>query len=53
MDIIVSLILVFLTGVAGAFIGSMVGGGGLLTIPVLIFLGLRICIICCCNHICS
>lgn len=35
-----SLLAVFVTGVAASTIGAMVGGGSLLSIPVLIFLGL-------------
>jgi uncharacterized protein len=31
----------FLTGIAGGFIGGVTGGAGVLSIPVLIFLGLR------------
>ena len=40
MQIIISLILVFLVGILASFIGSMVGGGGLINIPFLIFMGL-------------
>ena len=39
MDFII-LILVFLVGVLAAFIGVIAGGGGLISIPMLIFLGL-------------
>lgn len=39
MDII-SLIGIFIIGVIAAFIGSMVGSGGLLSVPFLIFVGL-------------
>jgi uncharacterized membrane protein YfcA len=35
-----SLTAVFLVGVAASVIGTMVGGGSLLSIPLLIFLGL-------------
>jgi uncharacterized membrane protein YfcA len=35
-----TLILVFLIGVAASFVGAMVGGGSLLSIPFLIFVGL-------------
>jgi len=40
MNDISSLILVFLVGLAASVIGSMVGGGSLLSIPTLILLGL-------------
>lgn len=40
MPEIVTLVLVFLVGAVASFFGSMVGGGSLLSIPFLIFLGL-------------
>lgn len=40
MPEIITFILVFLVGVVASFFGSMVGGGSLLSIPFLIFLGL-------------
>lgn len=40
MEEVVKLILVFGAGVFAAFIGAMVGSGGLISIPLLIFLGL-------------
>lgn len=40
MNEMIELLLVYLIGVAVSFIGSMVGGGGLLSIPLLVFLGL-------------
>ena len=40
MSHVVNYILVFFVGVAAAVIGAMVGGGSLLSIPVLILLGL-------------
>lgn len=39
MDLI-TLLLVFIAGLVAGFIGTTVGGGGLISIPVLIFLGL-------------
>ena len=36
----ISLLYVFLAGLVGAFFGTNVGGGGLLTYPVLVFVGL-------------
>jgi len=39
MDLLI-IIITFLIGVASAFIGSIVGGGGLISIPFLMFLGL-------------
>jgi uncharacterized membrane protein YfcA len=35
-----TLLLVFLIGVAAAVVGAMVGGGSLLSIPFLLFVGL-------------
>ncbi len=40
MPEVINLILVFVVGVVASFFGSMVGGGSLLSIPFLIFLGL-------------
>lgn len=40
MTEIILLVLIFFIGIASGFIGSMVGGGGLISIPFLIFLGL-------------
>ena len=34
------IIIVFITGLFGGFMGSQAGGGGILTLPVLLFLGL-------------
>jgi len=39
---LISLILVFLIGILGSFVGSMVGSGGLLIIPFLMFVGLPV-----------
>lgn len=39
MDII-TIFVVFFLGIAVSFIGVIVGGGGLISIPILIFLGL-------------
>ncbi len=40
MDLFLTLVLVFLIGLCASFIGSFVGGAGLLSIPSLMFLGL-------------
>ena len=40
MELYLALILVFLVSIFASFFGAMVGGGGLITIPLLIFLGL-------------
>lgn len=40
MELYIALISVFLIGFIASFVGSMVGSGGLLTIPFLIFVGL-------------
>ncbi|MFH1409188.1 MAG: sulfite exporter TauE/SafE family protein [Nanoarchaeota archaeon] len=37
---LIQLILIFVVGFGASFIGSIVGGGGLVTIPLLIFIGL-------------
>ncbi|MFH1409189.1 MAG: sulfite exporter TauE/SafE family protein [Nanoarchaeota archaeon] len=37
---LISLILVFLIGLSASFLGSIVGGGGLISIPLLILMGL-------------
>ena len=37
---LLSLLFIFLAGLIGAFVGTNVGGGGLLTFPVLVFVGL-------------
>ena len=40
MNILIQIIFTFFIGVCSSFIGSMVGGGGLISIPFLMFLGL-------------
>lgn len=40
MDILIQILLTFLIGVLASFIGAISGGGGLISIPFLIFLGL-------------
>jgi len=40
METTINWLLTFLVGIIGAFIGSMAGGGGLVSIPFFIFLGL-------------
>ncbi|MBR9693046.1 sulfite exporter TauE/SafE family protein [Candidatus Woesearchaeota archaeon] len=40
MSELLTLLLVFLIGIVGSFIGAQVGSGGLITIPFLIFVGL-------------
>lgn len=40
MESVITLILVFSVGVLASFIGAMVGSGGLISIPFLIFMGL-------------
>lgn len=40
MDFLISMALTFLIGVIASFLGAVVGGGGLVSVPFLIFLGL-------------
>ena len=40
MELYITLFLTFLIGVLASFIGAIVGGGGLLSIPFLMFIGL-------------
>ena len=40
MDVLGSLLILFLTGLAAGFVDAIAGGGGLITVPVLLSLGL-------------
>jgi hypothetical protein len=37
---LIHILIIFLTGLAGGFLGGIIGGAGIISIPVLIFLGL-------------